>query len=420
MAKKNMIAMILAGGRGSRLGTLTKSVAKPAVPFGSRYRIIDFALSNVANSEIDTVGVLSQYEPLELNTYVGNGHPWDLDRTNGGAFILPPYENVESSDWYTNTANAVYQNIGFIDKFEPEYVLILSGDHIYKMNYAKMLQFHLDNEADGTIAVIEVPWEDASRFGLMSVDDENRIVEFQEKPAEPESNLASMGIYIFTWSKLREALISDNADKESSHDFGKNIIPKFIDAGDDLYAYNFQGYWKDVGTIEALWDGNMDLINSPEELELIDASWRVNSRNPVRPAAVLGEDAVVKNSLFTDGCRIYGSVEHSVLSHSVVIEEGAVVKDSVIMPDTIVRSGAVLDKVIVGSNTEILANTKIGGASDPDHPYANKLCTNDISVVASNIVVKGDVTLPGGIMIEELEEISDEDKLIVGTRREEY
>ena len=417
MANKNMIAMILAGGRGSRLGALTKEMAKPAVPFGSRYRIIDFALSNSANSGIDTVGVLSQYEPLELNTYVGNGHPWDLDRTNGGAFILPPYENVESSDWYTNTANAVYQNIGFIDRFDPEYVLVLSGDHIYKMDYAKMLKYHVDSEAVGTIAVIEVPWEDASRFGLMSVDEADEITDFKEKPANPDSNLASMGIYIFTWDKIRDALIRDENDPQSSHDFGKNIIPKFLEAGEKLVAYRFQGYWKDVGTIEALWSGNMDLIDNPEELKLADGSWRINSRNPVKPAAFISDDAKVTNSLFTDGCRIFGEVDHSVLSHSVYVEKGAVVKDSVLMPGAIVRSGAVVEKAIVGSNAVVSSGVKLGGAT-VDHPYSSEYATHDIAVLAPGIILEEGCEIPGGTVVETLEDISAEDTVIAGYSKE--
>ena len=412
MAKKDMIAMILAGGQGSRLGALTKVMAKPAVPFGSRYRIIDFALSNCTNSGIDTVGVLTQYEPLALNTYVGNGHPWDLDRTNGGAFILPPYEDKEGSDWYKNTANAVYQNIGFIDKFNPEYVAILSGDHIYKMDYSEMLRAHLEKEADCTIAVIEVPWEEASRFGIMSADEENKITEFQEKPAQPKSNLASMGIYIFTWDVLRKALIEDDADETSSNDFGKNIIPKFLKEEKRLYAYRFAGYWKDVGTISSLWESSMDLIETDSEIDLRDPAWRIYSRNPIKPAAYLGGNSNVNNSAFTDGCRILGTVEHSILSHSVLVEEGAVVKDSVLMPGVVVRSGAVVEKAVVGSDVEISKDAHVGGEINENNPYNNKYCSHGISVIAPGVKLKEGVKIPGETMIQVLDDISDEDNVI--------
>ena len=293
--------MILAGGRGSRLGALTNSVAKPAVPYGSRYRIIDFPLSNCTNSGIDTVGVLTQYQPLALNTYVSNGHPWDLDRSNGGAFILPPYEHAEGHDWYKNTANAIYQNISFIDNFDPNYVTILSGDHIYKMNYADMLQHHISNEADATIAVYEVPWDEASRFGIMNADENGNIVEFEEKPPNPKSNLASMGIYMFSWPLLRKVLIEDEADDDSVHDFGKNIIPKYLEAGKKLITYNFQGYWKDVGTVKSLWESNMDLIDRPDELDLHNDDWRIYSRNPVKSAHYIAKSAKVTSSAMTDG-----------------------------------------------------------------------------------------------------------------------
>ncbi len=412
MAKKDLIAMILAGGQGSRLGALTNTMAKPAVPFGSRYRIIDFTLSNCTNSAIDTVGVLTQYEPLALNTYVGNGHPWDLDRNNGGAYILPPYQHNEGSDWYKNTANAIYQNIGFIDSFEPKYVVVLSGDHIYKMDYASMLKAHIKEEADATIAVLEVDWEEASRFGIMNADENDRIVEFEEKPAEPKSNLASMGIYIFTWDALRTALIEDEEDDNSSHDFGKNIIPKYLEEGKKLFAYRFQGYWKDVGTISSLWQGNMDIIDSPDEIDLRDASWRVYSRNPVKPAAFISENAEVKRSAFTDGCRIFGTVEHSVLSHSCYVEEGAVVKDSVLMPGAVIRKGAVVEKAIIGMDCEIKEDARIGGPMDEQNPYTNKYASDNITVVASGLVLKAGCRVPGNCIVEELDNISDEDNVI--------
>lgn len=413
MAKKNMIAMILAGGQGSRLGALTKIMAKPAVPFGSRYRIIDFALSNTANSGIDTVGVLTQYEPLALNTYVGNGHPWDLDRNNGGAFILPPYEHKEGSDWYKNTANSVFQNIGFIDKFDPKYVVILSGDHIYKMDYSDMLKSHLENNAECTIAVLEVPWEEASRFGIMSTDENDAITEFAEKPAEPKSNLASMGIYIFSWPSLRQALIEDEHNSESSHDFGKNIIPKFIDEKRPIYAYRFKGYWKDVGTIASIWEGNMELIDNPEQLSLRDPDWKINSRNPVKPAAYLGDKANVNEIIFTDGCRIYGDVSHSVLSHSVIVEDGAKVIDSVLMPGAIIRSGAVVEKAIIGSDSEITQGCIVGGDNTKGNAkYKSEYCSNGITVIAPGIVLKPNSIIESESIVEDLEDLTEADSVV--------
>ena len=412
MAKKDLIGMILAGGQGSRLGSLTNLMAKPAVPFGSRYRIIDFPLSNCTNSGIDTVGVLTQYEPLALNTYVGNGHPWDLDRTNGGASILPPYQHNEGSDWYKNTANAIYQNIGFIDSFEPKFVVILSGDHIYKMDYEKMLRVHIEQKADATIAVLEVPWDEASRFGIMNADENDNIVEFEEKPKNPKSNLASMGIYMFSWATLRQALIEDENDPNSSHDFGHNIIPKYLNEGRKLYAYRFQGYWKDVGTISSLWQANMDLLDTPKDIDLRDSEWRIYSRNPVKPAAYISDKANVVRSAFTDGCRICGNVEHSILSHSVVIEEGAVVRNSVLMPGAVVRKGAVVDKALIGMDAVVGANCIIGGPAVESHPYANKYCTHDIAVVSSGITVKADAQVPGNCMVQEIEGISAEDNVV--------
>ena len=337
MSRQEMVAMILAGGQGSRLGNFHEFLAKPGVPFGSRYRIIDFPLSNCTNSGIEAVGVLTQYQPLELNTYIGNGHSWDLDRNNGGAFILPPFQSSSRSDWYKGTANAIYQNMQFIQNFNPKYVLILSGDHIYKMNYGKMLRTHINTGADATIAVIEVPWEEASRFGIMNTDEEGKIIEFEEKPAEPKSNLASMGIYIFSWPVLRERLIADENDPESSNDFGKNVIPGMLADGLKLQSHKFIGYWKDVGTISSLWESNMDLIDRPDEIDLRDKSWRIYSRNPIKPSHYIAPGAMVTNSVITDGAAVYGEVTHSVLSSSVVIEEGAIVRDSILMPGVIVE-----------------------------------------------------------------------------------
>lgn len=305
--------MLLAGGQGSRLGVLTDHVAKPAIPFGGKYRIIDFPLSNCVNSGIDTIGVLTQYQPLELNTYIGSGQPWDLDRLYGGSFILPPYVKGKAGEWYKGTANAIYQNIKFIDLYDPDYVLILSGDHIYKMNYNLMLKYHKEKEADCTIAVIQVPWKEAGRFGVMNADSDLRIREFEEKPKEPKSNLASMGVYIFSWQKLKEYLLKDKEDKESQSDFGKNIIPTMLNKGEKLYAYEFKGYWKDVGTIESLWEANMDTLNQDVPLELDDPPWRIYSRSSNLPPQFIGEHARLINSSIADGCFINGTVENSIL-----------------------------------------------------------------------------------------------------------
>lgn len=407
MAKKDIIAMILAGGQGSRLGYLTDEMAKPAVPFGSRYRIIDFPLSNCTNSGIDTVGVLTQYQPLALNTYVSNGHPWDLDRNSGGAFILPPYQKICGTGWYSNTANAIYQNIGFIDSFSPKYVLVLSGDHIYKMNYSVMLKSHINNKADATIAVLEVPWEEAPRFGIMNTDSADNIVEFEEKPAKPRSNLASMGIYIFSWDVLRRKLIEDEKDEKSTHDFGKNIIPAMLADGHKLIAYRFSGYWKDVGTISSLWEANMDILDCPEDINLMDSSWRIYGRNPVKPAHYVGSAAVVRGSCLTDGCEINGEVVHSVLSHSVYVEKGAVIRNSVLMPGVTVRSGAFLDKVIVGMNCVIERDVQIGAQVQGDSPYKNKLCTEDISVLTHGLLIREKSLVPGNCMVKDMPELGE-------------
>ena len=359
--KKECIAMLLAGGQGSRLYVLTGNVAKPAVPFGGKYRIIDFPLSNCTNAGIDTVGVLTQYKPLELNSYIGSGQPWDLDRANGGVHILPPYMvEGDKGSWYKGTANAIYQNIGFVDMYDPDYVVILSGDHIYKMNYMKMVQAHKAAGAACTISVLEVPWDEASRFGIMNVDSEDNIVEFQEKPKEPKSNLASMGIYVFDWKKLRQYLVEDENDPASSNDFGKNIIPKMLAAGEKMLAYRFEGYWKDVGTLESLWDANMDML-SRGELDLLESSWQIYSRIPSAPPAFMGKTAKVEHSVMTQGCDVNGSVFNSVLSDNVVIEEGADVQYSVLMPGVTVKRGAVVKYAILGENVQIGAGATVGG-----------------------------------------------------------
>ena len=367
--KKDCIAMLLAGGQGSRLYVLTSDVAKPAVPFGGKYRIIDFPLSNCANAGIDTVGVLTQYKPLELNSYIGSGQPWDLDRLDGGVHILPPYmQEGEKGSWYKGTANAIYQNIGFVDMYDPEYVVILSGDHIYKMNYDQMVECHKANNAACTISVMEVPWAEASRFGIMSVDSSDRITEFAEKPKEPKSNLASMGIYVFTWQKLREYLISDENDPASSNDFGKNIIPNMLNAGEVMQAFRFDGYWKDVGTLESLWDANMDML-SRGDLDLLEPSWPIYARLPSAPPAFIGKNALVEHSVVTQGCDVEGTVKNSVLSHSVVIEEGAEVHYSVLMPGVTVKKDAVVKYAILGENCKVDSGAKIGDnpeACDPE------------------------------------------------------
>ena len=362
--KKECIAMLLAGGQGSRLYVLTSNVAKPAVPFGGKYRIIDFPLSNCTNSGIDTVGVLTQYKPLELNSYIGSGQPWDLDRLDGGVHILPPYmREGDKGTWFKGTANAIYQNIGFVDMYDPEYVVILSGDHIYKMNYDKMLEAHKAAGAACTISVLEVPWDEAPRFGIMAVDGENNITEFQEKPKQPKSNLASMGIYVFTWQKLRQALIEDEADPNSSNDFGKNIIPKFLAAGEKMIAYRFDGYWKDVGTLESLWDANMDML-SRGDLDLLEDSWPIYARLPSQPPAYIGKSSLVEHSVVTQGCEITGTVKNSVLSHGARVEDGAEVHYSVLMPGVTVKRGAVVRYAILGENCQVEAGAAVG--ADPE------------------------------------------------------
>ena len=380
--KKDCVAMVLAGGQGSRLYVLTSKVAKPAVPFGGKYRIIDFALSNCTNSNIDTVGVLTQYQPHELNAYIGSGQPWDLDRLDGGVHVLPPYMTGKSGEWYKGTANAIYQNINFIDQYDPDYVLILGGDHIYKMNYSRMIDQHRRTGADATIAVIEVEWEEASRFGIMSVDAEGQITEFAEKPKEPKSNLASMGIYVFSWQKLKQYLIEDEADSTSSNDFGGDIIPKMLSNGEKMMAYKFEGYWKDVGTINSLWDANMDMLASNSSLNIFDDNWKIYSRNPTAPPHYVGENAEISHSIVTEGCEIYGTVENSVLFDSVTVGEGAIVRYSTIMPRVTIKPGAVIEYAIVAEDAIIGENAHIG--ADPKDTDPDEW---GISVIASSVKV---------------------------------
>ena len=377
--------MLLAGGQGSRLYALTSHVAKPAVPFGGKYRIIDFPLSNCVNSGIDTVGVLTQYQPLKLNSYLGNGQPWDLDRSDGGLHVLPPYvEKGDVGTWFKGTANAIYQNINFIDEYDPEYVLKAQ-------------------KATATISVLEVTMEEATRFGIMNVDENDTIYEFEEKPAHPKSNLASMGIYIFTWSKLRQYLIDDENDPESSNDFGKNIIPAMLANGEKMTAYRFKGYWKDVGTIQSLWDANMDMldVNNPNGINVYDKEWQIFARNPIRPPHMTGASAIVSDSLVTDGCKIYGDVEHSVLFHSVTVEKGATVKDSVIMPNTVIKAGAVVDHAIVAENAVVGVAAQVG--------VPTKDGSRGVVVVAESVELKPGVEIPYGAMCTESPKGGDEE-----------
>ncbi len=360
MRTKQVVAMLLAGGQGSRLGLLTRVTAKPAVPFGGRYRIIDFPLSNCANSGIDTVGVLTQYQPLELNSYIGSGASWDLDLTDGGVFVLPPYVQGSEGRWYSGTADAIYQNLAFIDQYSPRYVLILSGDHIYKMDYSAMLDYHIKQQADITIAVRPVPWEEAPSFGIMNTKEDGRIFEFEEKPKQPKSNLASMGVYIFTYSQLKKYLVEDHANPNSQNDFGKNIIPTMLKEEKRLYAYSFNGYWKDVGTIHSLWEAHMDLLKNPPEVNLNDKRWPIYAKSPVMPPHFVGEKGKVENSLLTEGCQVYGQVSGSVLSSGVIVEEGAVVKDSAIMPDCVIKAGAVVERAIIAEQSVIGENCRVG------------------------------------------------------------
>lgn len=358
--KQEMVAMLLAGGEGKRLGPLTRKTAKPAVHFGGKYRIIDFPLSNCTNSGITTVGVLTQYEPLELNRYLGIGTAWDLDRRNGGLAILPPYQAQSGKNWYEGTANAIYRNLSYIDEYDPDYVLILSGDHIYKMDYEKMLEAHKEKQADVTISVMEVPWDEAPRFGILNTADDLRINEFEEKPEEPKSNLASMGIYIFNWSVLREHLIKDAEDETSSFDFGKNIIPNTLLQGLDVFAYKFKGYWKDVGTIQSLWEANMDLLEEEPPFDLYDPNWKIYSVNPNQTPQYIGKDACVEQSVINEGCHIEGEVQHSVLFYDVRIGEGSLVKDSVIMPGARIGKDVTIHRAIVASCAVIEDGATVG------------------------------------------------------------
>ena len=390
LARKKCIAMLLAGGQGSRLYALTNKIAKPAVPFGGKYRIIDFPLSNCVNSGIDTVGVLTQYQPLILNDYVGNGQPWDLDRNYGGVHILSPYQAKEGSEWYKGTANAIYQNLYFIKRYNPEHVLILSGDHIYKMDYADMLKAHVYNNADCTIATIRVPMEEASRFGIINAKDDGEIYEFEEKPKKPKSNLASMGIYIFKAEKLYKYLEEDEKLENTKNDFGGDVLPRMLSLGEKMMAYEFEGYWKDVGTISSLYDANMDLLGDSPNLDIDDKMWVIRSRNAIAPPHYIGKNARVVNSGIIAGCEIEGTVENSVFSHNVIVEEGAVVKNSVIFSGTKVKKGAIVENSIIDENVIIGENAKIGKIND------EKL----ISVIGRDVMVSNGVVVPAGEIID--------------------
>ena len=393
--KKEVVAMLLAGGQGSRLYALTSNVAKPAVPFGGKYRIIDFPLSNCVNSGIDTVGVLTQYRPLELNSYLGNGQPWDLDRSDGGVHILPPYQREgEVGTWYKGTANAIYQNIGFLDMYDPEYVVVLSGDHIYKMDYSEMVAYHKRAGAACTISVLEVTMEEAKRFGILNVEANDKVYEFEEKPAQPKSNLASMGIYVFTWSKLRKYLIDDEADPSSSNDFGKNIIPNMLNAGEVMMAYRFAGYWKDVGTIESLWDANMDLLSRNSGLDMYDESWPIYARTPIKHPHVTGPDAVISHSLVTGGSRVEGTVANSVLFNTVTVEKGADIQYSILMPGATVKEGAKVAYSIVAEGATVEAGAVVGAPPDGSDGWG-------IAVVAGGVTVGANASVPPKAMIRE-------------------
>lgn len=400
MVSKDCVAMILAGGQGSRLGALTKNVAKPAVPFGGKYRIIDFPLSNCVHSGINTVGVLTQYQPLELNRYIGNGNPWDLDRSHGGVYVLPPYQSAKAGEWYKGTANAIYQNLSFLESFKPENVLILSGDHIYKMHYGEMLKAHKESGAAVTIAVMPVPWEEASRFGIMNVDEEGTITDFEEKPAEPKSNLASMGIYIFTYEVLKKYLEADERDPSSANDFGKNIIPAMLENGEKMVSFRFEGYWKDVGTIHSLWEANMDLVDQPPKCDLNDRSWSIYSRNMALAPHYVGQNAKITNSTVTEGCFIDGEIKHSVIFGGVELGEGSVVSDSVIMPGAKIGKNVVIEKAVIGADAVIGDGAKVGVNSSDDNKYASKLCTNDLVLIESGAEVGVEEDICKGSMVE--------------------
>jgi len=399
MAEKELVGLLLAGGQGSRLGVLTSVTAKPAVLYGGKFRIIDFSLSNCINSGIDTVGVFTQYEPLELNAHIGIGKPWDLDRNRGGVTILSPYLRNENEEWFTGTANAVYQNIHYIDKVDPEYVVVLSGDHIYKMNYAKMLQAHKEKKADVTISGFEIPIEEASRFGIMNTEASGRIYEFEEKPEKPKNNMASMGVYIFTWQVLRDYLLRDAADEASSNDFGKNIIPKMLEEEKSMYAYEFEGYWKDVGTIQSYWASNMDLIKRIPDFNLFDPDWKIYTRNPVMPAHYIGKTGDVKTSIVAEGCMICGTVRNSVVFPGVVVKEGALVEDSIIMSKCVIGKGSRVIKSILAEQVQVEDYVVIGEGDETINEERPDIYNSGITVIAEKAVVPKDARIGKNVVI---------------------
>lgn len=395
--KKEVVAMLLAGGQGSRLGVLTRKIAKPAVPFGGKYRIIDFPLSNCVNSGIEAVGILTQYQPLVLNEYIGNGQPWDLDGMHSGVNCLSPYQAVDGADWYSGTANAIFQNINYIDRYDPEYVVVLSGDHIYKMDYNKMLEYHKEKNAACTIAVIDVPLEEASRFGILNTHEDGEIYEFDEKPEKPKSTHASMGIYIFSYKELRKYLIEDDENKNSSHDFGKDVLPAMLNAGERMFAYPFEGYWKDVGTIDSLWESNMDLLDPNVTLDLKD----IYSRNPMMPPHFVSNDAVIQNSLVADGCNVYGNLEFSILFSGVTIGKGATINSSIIMPGAVIEEGATVQFAIIAENTVVRKNAVVGAKPED--------CANrdewGIAVVGENSIIDEGAVVKPKEMIDRCTEV---------------
>ena len=400
MIKKKCVAMLLAGGQGSRLGVLTGKIAKPAVPYGGKYRIIDFPLSNCTNSGIDTVGILTQYKPLELNDYVGSGKPWDLDRLNGGVHILPPYQGQKGGDWYKGTANAIYQNLEFIERYNPEYVLILSGDHIYKMDYSRMIEQHEKTGAACTISVLEVSLEEASRFGIMNTNEDGSIYEFEEKPKNPKSQLASMGIYVFTWEKLKKYLTEDDANPESDNDFGKNVIPLMLNNNELMMVYRFSDYWKDVGTVDSLWEANLDLLNPKIDLNLSDKDWRIYSRTVALPPQYIAESAKVEHSLITDGCEVYGALDYSILFENVTVEQGAQVDYSLVMPGAVIKKGAKVKYAIIAEDVVVEENAVIG--KDPTEVSPDDF---GITVIGSGVTVgKGAIVGAKEMITEDVKE----------------
>ncbi len=400
MTRKEIVALLLAGGQGSRLGVLTKNIAKPAVLYGGKYRIIDFTLSNCINSGIDTVGVLTQYQPLKLNSHIGIGKPWDLDRVNGGITILAPYMKTEKGEWYSGTADAVYQNIHYVDEMSPKYVIILSGDHIYKMNYAEMLDYHKQNNADATISVIDVPYEEASRYGIMNTKDDGTIYEFEEKPANPKSTLASMGIYIFNWDILREYLMNDHLKSPSDHDFGKNIIPTLLANGKKMMAYRFVGYWRDVGTLQSYWESTMNLTERIPDFNMFDPYWKIFTPNPVYPAHFIGDTGRVEKSVVAEGCMVYGTVRNSVIFPGVIINAGTVIEDSIVMSDALIGSNTEIYCSIIGESSVIGNNVKCGVGEFAENTYNPKVYDTKITVIGSNTVIPNNTVLGKNVVID--------------------